>query len=210
MLWASLIPSLICTVKYFLFLPSTPFFPEPPRWLRDKESACNAGDTWDAGSILAWGRSPGEANGHPLQYGLQSKGSQSRTQLKDGTPFFTVLRGKYQQWSFFSFIVLILTSFLEILLLWCFCCLRFWGMDCLCVCQVASVVPDSLWPHGLYIGCRAPQSMGFRRQDYWNGLSCPLLGDLPNPGTELMSLMSPALTGGFFITSTTWEAQGMG
>ena len=50
MLWASLIPSLICIVKYFLFLPSTPFFPEPPHWLRDKESACNAGDIWDAGS----------------------------------------------------------------------------------------------------------------------------------------------------------------
>ena len=60
------------------------------------------------------------------------------------------------------------------------------------------------------IGCQAPLSMGFRRQDYWNGLSCPLLGDLPNTGTELMSLMSPALTGGFFITSTTWEAHGMG
>ena len=31
----------------------------------DKESACNAGDP---GSIPASGRSPGEGNGHPLQY----------------------------------------------------------------------------------------------------------------------------------------------
>ena len=30
-------------------------------------------------------------------------------------------------------------------------------------------------------------------------------GDLPNPGMEPASLMSPALAGGFFITSATWE-----
>ena len=36
----------------------------------------------------------------------------------------------------------------------------------------------------------------------------PLPGDLPNPGTEPTSLMFPALAGGFFTTSTTWEAQG--
>ena len=30
--------------------------------------------------------------------------------------------------------------------------------------------------------------------------------DLPNPGIEHASLMSPALVGGFFTTSTTWEA----
>ena len=30
--------------------------------------------------------------------------------------------------------------------------------------------------------------------------------DLPNPGIEPTSLMSPALTGGFFTTSITWEA----
>ena len=35
----------------------------------------------------------------------------------------------------------------------------------------------------------------------------PLLGDLPNAGIEPMSLISPALAGGFFTTSTTWEAQ---
>ena len=31
-------------------------------------------------------------------------------------------------------------------------------------------------------------------------------GDLPNPGIELESLISPALAGGFFTISTTWEA----
>ena len=34
----------------------------------------------------------------------------------------------------------------------------------------------------------------------------PLSGDLPNPGIKPQSLMSPALAGGFFTTSATWEA----
>ena len=41
----------------------------------------------------------------------------------------------------------------------------------------------------------------------WNGLPCPPPGDLPDPGIEPESLMSPALEGGFLTTSTTWEAQ---
>ena len=38
------------------------------------------------------------------------------------------------------------------------------------------------------------------------GLLCPLPGDLPDPGIKPVSLMSPALAGGFFTTSATWEA----
>ena len=56
------------------------------------------------------------------------------------------------------------------------------------------------------IACQAPLSLGFSRQKYWSGLPCPPPGDLPNPGIETASLMSPALAGGFFITSTTWGA----
>ena len=39
--------------------------------------------------------------------------------------------------------------------------------------------------------CRpqAPLSMGFFRQEYWSGLPFPSLGDLPNPGIELRSLV---------------------
>ena len=37
---------------------------------------------------------------------------------------------------------------------------------------------------------QSPVSMGFSRQEYWNGLPCPPQGDLPNPGIELRS---PAL-----------------
>ena len=31
------------------------------------------------------------------------------------------------------------------------------------------------------------------RQEYWSGLPCPPLGDLPDPGIEPTSPMSPAL-----------------
>ena len=40
---------------------------------------------------------------------------------------------------------------------------------------------------------QAPLSMGFSRQEYWSGLPCPPPGDLPNPGTEPTSPVSPAL-----------------
>ena len=49
-------------------------------------------------------------------------------------------------------------------------------------------------------------SMGFSRQEYWSGLLCPPAGDLLHQGIEPQSLMSPALAGGFFTTSATWEA----
>ena len=56
------------------------------------------------------------------------------------------------------------------------------------------------------VGRQAPLSMGFSRQEYWSGLPRPPLRDLPNPGIESLSLMSPALTAGFFTTSATWKA----
>ena len=43
------------------------------------------------------------------------------------------------------------------------------------------------------VGPYAPLSMGFYRQGYWSGLACPPPGDLPDPGMEPMSLVSPAL-----------------
>ena len=47
--------------------------------------------------------------------------------------------------------------------------------------------------------------MGFSRQEYWSGLPFPSPGDLPNPRTEPASPESPALAGGFFITSAPLE-----
>ena len=52
------------------------------------------------------------------------------------------------------------------------------------------------------ITCQALPSMGFSRQEYWNGLPFPLLGDLPYPGIKPVSLISPASAGRFFATSS--------
>ena len=42
--------------------------------------------------------------------------------------------------------------------------------------------------------------MGFPRQEYWRRLPFPTPGDLPNPGIEPTSLVSPALAGRAFTT----------
>ena len=48
------------------------------------------------------------------------------------------------------------------------------------------------------VACQAPLSMGLSRQEYWRGLPCPSPGNLPNPGIELMSLISPELADELF------------
>ena len=65
---------------------------------------------------------------------------------------------------------------------------------------------DSLQPQWTVVR-QAPLSMGFSRQEYWSALPCPPPGDLPNPGIEVRSLVSPALADGVFTTSITWEDQ---
>ena len=47
---------------------------------------------------------------------------------------------------------------------------------------------------------QVPLSVGFPRQEHWSGLPFPPPGDLPDTGIEPVSLMSPALAGGFFTT----------
>jgi len=47
------------------------------------------------------------------------------------------------------------------------------------------------------VALQAPLSMGFPRQEYWNGLPFPSPGSLPNPGTEAGT---PALAERFFTT----------
>ena len=48
--------------------------------------------------------------------------------------------------------------------------------------------------------------MELSRQEYWSGVLFPTPEDLPDPGIKPASPASPALAGGFFTTSTTWEA----
>ena len=59
------------------------------------------------------------------------------------------------------------------------------------------------------IARQAPLPMGFSKQEYWNWLPCPPSGDLLNLRIEPASLESPALAGGFFTISATWEAWAM-
>ena len=51
---------------------------------------------------------------------------------------------------------------------------------------------------------------GSSRQEYWSGWPFLPPGDLPDPGIELASLVSPASASGFFIASATWEALPIG
>ena len=49
--------------------------------------------------------------------------------------------------------------------------------------------------------------MGFSRQEYWGGLPFPSPGDLPDLGIKPVSLVSPALAGGFFTTKPPGKPQ---
>ena len=57
---------------------------------------------------------------------------------------------------------------------------------------------ETLWT----VAQQSPLSMGFSSQEYWSRLPCPPSGDLPDPGMEPASLMTPALAGGLFTTRT--------
>ena len=54
------------------------------------------------------------------------------------------------------------------------------------------------------VTCQAPLSMGFSREEYWNGLPFPSPEDLPDPGIEPKS---PALARGFFTTESPGKPQ---
>ena len=75
---------------------------------------------------------------------------------------------------------------------------------CVCVC-VCVCVPGyaQLFATPWTVAHQAPLFMEFSKQEYWNGLPFPPLGDLPHPGIKPTSLASPALAGGFFTTSAT-------
>ena len=73
-------------------------------------------------------------------------------------------------------------------------------------CVLSSFSHVQLFESPWTLAHQAPLSMGCSRQEYWSGLPCPPPGQLPNPTIKPSSLTLPALAGGFFTTSTTWEA----
>ena len=56
------------------------------------------------------------------------------------------------------------------------------------------------------LDCQAFLSVGFSRQGYWSRLPSLTPEDLPNPGIELASLMTTALSDRFFTTSATRDS----
>ena len=102
------------------------------------------------------------------------------------------------------------------------CCIDHWGAcilldhvflqiqtqewDCRVMCLLSRFSHAWLFGTIWTVAHQAPLSMGFSRQQYWNGLPCPPPGDLSNPGIEPGSLKSHALAARFFTTSPTWEA----
>ena len=76
-------------------------------------------------------------------------------------------------------------------------CVYTYKTECVCVCvyvhvHAYSVVSNSFttpWT----VARQAPLSMEFSRQEDWSGVSFPTSGDLPYPGIEHASPVSPAL-----------------
>ena len=69
------------------------------------------------------------------------------------------------------------------------------GKNC-CLLFSHEVMSDSFATPWM-IACQSPVSLGFFRQECWNGLPFPSPGDLPDPGIEPVP---PALAGRFFTT----------
>ena len=76
------------------------------------------------------------------------------------------------------------------------------GINCLLSCFSCLGLFAALWT----VAHQAPLCMGFSRQEYWSGLSCPPPGGLSDPGIKPASLMSLALADGFFTIGATWES----
>ena len=60
------------------------------------------------------------------------------------------------------------------------------------------------------VACQAPLSMGFFRQENWNGLPSPPQGIFLTQGLNPRLFIFPELAGQFFTTNATWEIMFMG
>ena len=70
-----------------------------------------------------------------------------------------------------------------------------WVMGMMLSCVQLFVTP---WT----VGCQAPPSMEFSRQEDWSGLPFPTPGDLTDPGMKPRSSVSPAGAGRFFTNTS--------
>ena len=58
----------------------------------------------------------------------------------------------------------------------------------------------------LTVACQSSLSVEFSRQEHQSGLPFPSLGDLPDPGIELVSVCISCIAGRFFTHWVSWEA----
>ena len=80
-----------------------------------------------------------------------------------------------------------------------------WNTVSICILHACVLSHVRLFYDPWTVACQAPLSMAFSRQEWWSGLPVPSPVDLPNPGIEPASLLSPALSRKFFTTCATWE-----
>ena len=84
--------------------------------------------------------------------------------------------------------------------------INFLGIHVMLTCFSCAQLFATLWT----IACQSPLSMGFSRQEYWSGLSCPSPGDVPDSRSNprLLHLLNSQRCCFFLFfvtTSTTWE-----
>ena len=75
----------------------------------------------------------------------------------------------------------------------CCCDLLFWLWNTdfyLCACMLSHFSHVWLFATPRPVVCQTPLSVGFSKQEYWNGLPLFSPGDLPNPGIESASHIS--------------------
>ena len=73
-------------------------------------------------------------------------------------------------------------------------------------CMLTRFSPVWLFVTPWAIACQTPPSIAFSRKQHQSEFPCPPPEQLPDAGTEPVSLLLPVLAGRLFPTSTTWEA----
>ena len=74
------------------------------------------------------------------------------------------------------------------------------NMECMHMCLLSRFSHVQLFETPWIVARQAPLSMGFSKQEYWSGLSCPPPGALLNPRIESASPVSSALQMDFLTT----------
>ena len=78
-------------------------------------------------------------------------------------------------------------------------CVHVWVLSCIWLFETLQTVAH-----------QASLFVEFSRQENWNGLLFPFLGDLHNPGIEPASPLSPALAGRFFMLAPPGKPKNIG